>query len=202
MKPKQTLSFRYYPLLAVLYCYLPVQAQKKLHIGVKAGADFSNLSFKAIDPVTNTKTKTSMTFGIFLQIPLEKHFSIRPSLEYVSKGAYTSEVSVYSFIYSWREKIQLTYLDVPVNLLYDLPHKRNKVLVGGGPVISFLLDSYQEVRYAGNDIGVNIMTGYEWPIGASICLNYTQGLKNVAPNKSYGGKIQNHYFGLTIGYWF
>ena len=202
MKPKLTLPFRSYLLLAVLYSYHPVQAQKKLHIGVKAGAAFSNLSFKAIDPVTNTNTKPSITFGIFLKIPLEKNFSIRPSLEYVSKGAFTSEASVYSFIYSWREKIQLTYFEIPVNLLYELPHKRKKILMGGGPVISFLLDNYQEVRYAGNDIGVNIMTGYEWPIGASICLNYTQGLKNVAPNKSYGGKIQNHYFGLTIGYWF
>lgn len=203
MKPKLTLPFRCYLLLAVLYSYIPVQAQKKRpHIGLKAGAAFSNLSFKAVDPVTNTDTKTSVTFGVFLHIPVEGRFSIRPSIEYVSKGTRSNEFSGYNNFYGWGRNIPLYYIDIPINLLYDFPLKKNKILIGAGPVLSFLLNKNQDAIYASNDIGVNIMTGYEWPIGASICLNYTQGLKNIAPNKSYGGNIQNHYFGLTIGYWF
>ena len=199
MEPKLTLSLRYYLLLTVLYSYIPAQPQIA-HIGLKAGAVFSNISFKAVDPITGSDLKPSATFGVFVHIPVSKQFSIRPSLEYVSKGAFLNEniLSTARF----RSKLQFSYIDIPVNLLYSFPPGRNKVIAGGGPVISFLLHKEQDGRYANNDIGVNILAGYEWAIGASLCLNFTQGLKNIAPDKLNGENIQNHYFGLTIGYWF
>jgi len=201
MKPKLTLPLNYYLLLAILYAYIPAQAQKP-HIGVKAGAAFSNISAKAAGQAVNTDTKISVTFGVFLHIPVKGRFSIRPSVEYVPKGTRSSDFPGYATVYGWGRNIPFYYIDIPVNLFYEFPLKKNKVQVGAGPVISFLLNKSDYDSYTGNDIGVNIMTGYEWPIGASICLNYTQGLKNIAPNKSYGGNMQNHYFGLTIGYWF
>jgi len=199
MKPKLTLPPRYYLLLTVLYTYIPAQAQKP-HIGVKLGMAFSNVSIRAVDPIVETNTKTSVTFGFFVHIPVKGRFSIRPSMEYVSKGALSKQTIAYS--YRNPEKIQLEYLDVPLNFLHEFHLKKNKVIVGGGPVISVLLTKHPYEDYAGNDIGVNILAGYEWEIGASLSLNFTQGLKNIVADRKNGGNIQNHYFGFTIGYWF
>ena len=199
MEPKLTLPLRYYLLLTVLYSYIPAQSQKP-HVGLKTGIVSSNISFKAVDPIMGSDPKLSAMFGIFLYVPVTERFSIRPALEYVSKGAYYHE----NFFYTnnFRRKIQFSYFDFPVNLLYAFTNGRNKLMAGGGPVVSFLMNREEDHSYASKDIGVNIMAGYELAIGASFCLNFTQGLKNIAPNKSNGGNIQNHYFGLTIGYWF
>ena len=194
MKPKRTLQLRHYLLLAILYPFIPAQAQKA-HFGLKAGIACSNFSFRAVDPIDHTTPKLGVMFGMFVHIPLKGRFSIRPSVEYVSKGGHSG---VYFF-----DNIQLSYLDIPINLLYEVPLKRNKLLAGGGPVVSFLLNPRLGGQgYERHDLGVNIMAGYEWAIGASLSLNYTQGLKNILINKTNGGNIQNHYFGFTIGYWF
>jgi hypothetical protein len=199
MKSKRTLPLRYYLLLAILYPFIPAQAQKA-HFGMKAGVVFSNISFKAAEPIAETDKKASGTFGVFVHIPVKGRFSLRPSVEYVSKGAFATE---YFLTYPNRRKIQLSYFDIPVNLLYAIPLKKNKFIAGGGPVVSFLLSTkYSERGYDSYDLGVNVLAGYEWAIGASLCLNFTQGLKNVVANKTNGGKIQNYCYGFTIGYWF
>ena len=193
------LSLCHYLLPAILYPFIPAQAQKA-HFGMKAGVVFSNISFKAVEPIAETDKKASGTFGVFVNIPVKGRFSLRPSVEYVSKGAFATE---YFLTYPNRRKIQLSYFEIPVNLLYGIPHKRNKLIAGGGPVVGFLLSTeYSERGYEGYDLGVNVLAGYEWAIGASLCFNFTQGLKNVLANKTNGGNVQNFCYGFTIGYWF
>jgi hypothetical protein len=199
MKPKRMLQLRHYLLLAILFPFIPAQAQK-VHFGLKAGAVFSNISFKAVEPIAETDKKASGTFGVFVHIPVKGRFSLRPSFEYVSKGAFATE---YFLTYPNRRKIQLSYVEIPVNLLYEFPLKRNKLIAGGGPVVSFLLSTkYSEHGYDSYDIGANILAGYEWAMGASFCLNFTQGLKNILANKTNGGNVKNYCYGFTIGYWF
>lgn len=136
--------------------------------------------------------------GIFVHIPVKGRFSIRPAVEFVSKGANADNRFNN---YSYDEKIQLSYLDFPVNFLLEFPLKKNKWFAGGGPVLSFLLNKDSYPGFKGNDLGVNVVAFYEWAIGASLALNFTQGLKNVFNNRN-GGTIKNHYFGLTVGYRF
>jgi hypothetical protein len=199
MKSKRMIPLRHFLLLAFLYLFIPAQAQKA-HFGMKGGVVFSNISFKAAEPIAETDAKASGTFGVFVHIPVKGRFSLRPSVEYVSKGAFATE---YFLTYPNRRKIQLSYLDIPVNLLYGIPHKRNKLIAGGGPVVSFLLTTkFSERGYDNYDLGVNVLAGYELAMGASLCLNFTQGLKNVLANKTNGGNIKNYCYGLTIGYWF
>jgi hypothetical protein len=194
------LQLRLYLLLIILYPFIPAQAQK-VHFGIKAGAVYSNISFKAVDPIVTTDKKASATFGFFVHIPFKGRLSLRPSFEYVSKGAFTNEL--FLGIYPNRTKIQLSYLEIPVNLLYEWPLKRNKLLAGGGPVVSFLLNKqYGGQAYDNYDLGLNVLAGYEFALGVSFCLNFTQGFKNVVTRKMNGESIKNYCYGVTIGYWF
>jgi len=183
------------PLLASLQSF-----PQKPTFGIKAGAVFSNCNIEYSDTfyTSTTKTKTSFMAGIFVYIHAGKNFSFRPGIELVRKG--TNEKNKNSIYSSDR---QFTYLDFPLNALYEIKCKNEKkILVGGGPVISYFLRNDEDYSLANIDIGANVMLGYEWPIGASVNLNYTGGLKNVSTAKNYMSKLKNYYFGLSVGYWF
>lgn len=188
-------------LLHALLSVLHAQAQKP-RFGIKAGTAISNCRIKSTDPGTETSKKLSVSGGLFVHIPIGKKFSLRPGVEFVGKGAlitdsYTSSYNSYSFT----RQLKLSYLDVPINLLYEIPARSNKLLVGCGPVLSFLLNAGTNPGIYKNDIGANMLIGYEWPIGTSFFLNYTHGFKNI--NAYTGGnKIKNHYLGITLAYWF
>jgi hypothetical protein len=184
-------------LLPALLSILHAQAQKP-RFGIKAGTAISNCRIKSADPTAETSKKLSVTGGLFVHIPLNKKFSLRPGIEFVGKGALTTDR--YNS-YSYTRHLRLSYLDFPVNLLYEIPVRSNKLLFGGGPVLSFLLNKEWNQGIANSDFGVNLLAGYEWPIGASLFVNYTHGLKNVSAHTS-ANKITNYYFGITLAYWF
>ena len=183
------------PLLASLPSF-----PQKPKFGIKAGPVFSNCTIEYTDTfyTTTAKTKTSFMAGVFVYIHAGKNFSFRPGIELVRKGI--REKSKYS---SYSSPRNFTYLDFPLNALYETKCKNdNKILVGGGPVISYYITNDQQYGLATIDMGANVMLGYEWPIGASLNFNYTGGLKNVSAAKTYMSKLKNHYFGISVGYWF
>jgi hypothetical protein len=203
MKPTQLLSVRknataYACLFFVLFAVLPAKAQRP-RIGIKLGTAVTNCTIESTEPAIETSVKPSVTAGIFLHVPLKRRFSIRPSVEFVFKGAIINKK--YNSYTSMREYIRFSYLDIPVNFLYDLPLGPNKFFVGGGPVISFLLNKNANPGAAGNDLGANVLAGFEWPIGAAFMVNYTHGFKNVSAGR-YNETIKNYYIGITLGYWF
>jgi len=188
-------------LLIVLFSVLSAKAQKP-RIGIKAGTAISNCTIKSTEPVIATTTKASVTAGLFVHIRLRRRFSVRSGVEYVSKGALISTTYNDYYSYTVRGNLRFNYLDLPVNFLYDIPLGQNKLFTGGGPVISFLLNKNANPGVAGNDVGANILAGFEWPIGAAFIINYTHGFKNVSGNRYNETTIRNHYLGITLSYWF
>lgn len=190
-------------LLPALLSILHAQAQKP-RFGVKAGTVIANCRIKSADPGTETSKRLSVIGGVFVHIPINKKFSLRPGIEFVCKGSQiTGRYSDSYNSYSFTRQLQLSYLDFPVNLLYETPVRTNKLFFGGGPVLSFLMNKEWNRDIANNgDIGANLLAGYEWPIGASVFINYTQGFKNINAIHTNGNKITNYYFGITLGYWF
>ena len=188
--------------MPALLSILHAQAQKP-RFGVKAGITIANCRIKSADPGTGTSKRISVIGGVFVHIPINKKFSLRPGVEFVCKGSqimgkYNDPYNSYSFT----KELQLSYLDIPVNLLYEIPVRANKLFFGGGPVLSFLMNKIWNQGIANNDIGVNLLTGYEWPIGASVFINYTHGFKNISALYTNGNKVTNYYFGITVAYWF
>ncbi|MEO6730342.1 MAG: porin family protein [Ferruginibacter sp.] len=174
-----------------------VEAQKP-RFGIKAGAAISNCTYNASNtPSSVSKNKVGLLLGVMVHVPLSKNIAFRPGLDFVQKG-FRSATQAYSDNYT------LNYFDIPLNLLfYDRLH-RGKIIFGGGPVISFragdYLDTYP-LATTRSDIGLNILAGYEFPIGFFINTNYTYGLKNVSADKT-NSTIRNRYLGLNVGYLF
>jgi hypothetical protein len=87
--------------------------------------------------------------------------------------------------------------------MYAANAGKGKFIMGAGPVVGFLLgNNYRNYELKDIDIGVNVVSGYEWPIGFFVNVNHVRGLKNLSANKQYIGDFKNYYYGLSLGYMF
>lgn len=184
--------------ILILSNSLCVVAQKP-QFGIKAGAAISNCTFNASNtPPPVSKNKIGLLVGMQVHLPLSKKLAFRPGLDFVQKGM-PNDIQGYPVNYT------LNYFDIPLNLIFYDRLQRGKIFFGGGPVVGFrageYLDSYP-LATTRSDIGLNILAGYELPIGFFISTNYTYGLKNVSADKTNNGTIRNRYLGLNVGYLF
>jgi hypothetical protein len=165
--------------------------------GLKLGFAISKIDFDdktgAVNPSINTRT--GLIAGAFARIKLGDRAGFQPEVRIIGKG--WKETGYYSY--------DLTYLEFPLNLLYSPTGNKGTFFIGGGPAPavyigeSLFYGGYSDMK--GFDIGVNVLMGYEIPIGFSLSLHYTYGLANVNAVKN-DVSIKNRSFGLTAGYTF
>jgi Outer membrane protein beta-barrel domain len=172
----------------------------KIRFGIKAGIAIANLKLEYGPAVLSNghKSKMGVLSGIFLEMAAGKNASFQPELLLINKGM--KEKGGNSF------RTDLTYLELPLNLLYKKSTAKGSFFIGGGPAPSFYIG--ESVFYSGYqgfkkfDVGINILAGYELPIGFSINLHYTHGLLNITYDRSNFPVIKNRCAGLSVGYIF
>jgi hypothetical protein len=188
--------------------------------GLKGSFNFFNLSQK--DGSGNTienKMIPVLDAGLFYEIPVAPEFCIRPELLYTLKGAKMDKIV--------DTKTHLSYVELPVLLLYKGALSDGYVLLGFGPYLSMgvsgtiktsnlnydikfknditAVESLTGAFFRPLDFGGKIMVGYEFGIGLSAAINASYGMSNINP-KIAGDKpeatTRNVGFGLTLGYRF
>ena len=149
----------------------------KLRFGIKAGAAIASMQVKYRSvPADFSENKLGGIVGVLIRTPLKGSLYFQPELLMVGKG-YKEKQSGYD------SRVDLTYIELPLNLLYKFSTSKGGVFIGGGPAPAFLIG--ENIFYFGNqnskefDFGINVLAGYELPIGFSINLNYTHGLVNL-----------------------
>jgi hypothetical protein len=204
--------------LATTVFALGTKAQDKTTFGVRAGLNFQNLNGEREDGSSlNTKIKTGVHLGINVEVPIAPDFYIQPGLLLSTKGAKDKD---------WRKvNYRLTYLEIPINLLFKPELADGKLLLGFGPYVAFAVGgsytnangnkrSYEfdnKVTLDENngrpyvkrmDVGLNLLAGYELSNKLSFQLNAQLGMTNIAPKiEGYGrDKMKNTGFGVSVGY--
>ncbi|WP_127126647.1 porin family protein [Pseudoflavitalea rhizosphaerae] len=197
-----------------------VSAQSKTTFGVRAGANFTNLNGKdEEDNKLENKMKVGFHVGVNAEIPLADEFYLQPGVLFSTKGAkLDGEGDV---------KMNLGYIEVPVNFLYKADLGEGKLLLGVGPYvgigitgkvkgdggeadIKFTNDAKMEdmgkVPLKRIDAGGNLLFGYEFANKFSVQLNAQLGMLNLVPKfegeKPENEKIKNTGFGVSVGYRF
>lgn len=202
------------------------QENPKTSFGILGGINFQNLNGKDYD---GEKLSNDMIIGyhagINLQIPIVPDFYFQPGLLYSTKGAKSTDGLIES-------TYNLSYIELPINLLYKSLLGNGYIMVGFGPYISYgimgkakhegggqSLESdieFQNVVEVGDplltsyfkpfDAGGNIIVGYEMAGGLFLHLNTQFGMLNIYPeDKRFpDGKteIRNTGFGVSLGYQF
>ncbi len=183
---------------------LSINAQLK--IGLKAGFLISNnkVDYTYRNTGYSSEAKKGGLFGLVADWPLSKNTFFRSGLEVVIKGSKERRrgTGIYGN-YNYAISQPLTYLDVPVNLMYAANAGKGKFIIGAGPVIGILLsNSYRNYSLKEIDIGTKVVAGYEWPIGFFVNVTHVRGLKNISSDKQLVSDFKNFYYSLSLGYMF
>lgn len=166
-----------------------MQAQG-VNFGVKAGANFSNLTGDI-----DSEGITSFHAGAVLELNLVPTFSIQ------AEGLFSSQGGKAKFeaegVVGVAEDINLDYISVPVMAkFYVLP---NSLSVMAGPQFSFLVDEAEEA-WDTKSFDMAAAGGVELKIIAGLFAQarYTIGLTDVSDNID----AKNAVFQLSVGYFF
>lgn len=108
-------------------------ARTKLHVGIKAGANFSNVYDARGDRFT-ADPKFGFAGGAFLQVPIGRYLGIHPEVLFSQKGYKGSGMTDEGYSYSYYRTSD--FLDVPVFIAFK-PFRHLTLL--GGPQYSYLL---------------------------------------------------------------
>ncbi|MET3979435.1 hypothetical protein ABIB62_002021 [Mucilaginibacter sp. UYP25] len=182
--------------------------------GIRGGANFATLSASASasgSSVTYTSgTLTTFSAGVFADFKLGG-VSIQPALNFTGKGGKEESDGDVA-------KINLYYLQVPVNIVYHIPVVIGNIYLGAGPYAAVGVIAKSKVTSGGvtestdlsfgsdagdikrTDFGLNGIAGVEFKGGFLAGLNYDLGLSNISNDDTV--KTKKRVFGVSIGYKF
>jgi hypothetical protein len=198
--------------------------------GIRGGINFQNINGKDQDgnKLTNDLV-TRFNLGVNAEIPVGTDFYFQPGLLFTTKGAKNEQVVFGQNVIS---TVNLSYLELPLNLIYKPALGAGHLLLGFGPYVALGVggkvkyeedgsNQQQDVKFKNNvkasdaidvvyfkplDAGANLLAGYEFHNKLSFQLNTQLGLTKINPE--YEGaaddksSFKNTGFGLSLGYRF
>lgn len=194
--------------------------------GLLGGVNFQNLNGKDID---GDQLDNDMIIGYHIganvQIPIAPEFFFQPGLLFSTKGAKTTTGPVTS-------TYNLSYIELPLNLVYKGLLGTGYVMVGFGPYVGYGImgkakheggsisyesdieftnsvdagDPLTDTYFKPLDVGGNIFAGYEMAGGLFFQLNAQLGMLKINPEDNRFSEnelsLKNTGFGLSLGYRF
>lgn len=204
----------------LLFSTLALQAQ--IGFGILGGVNFQNINGKNSngDKLENGLL-TGFHAGVNVNIPMATDFYFQPGLLYTVKGAnnefFTPPLKASG---DYTTTTKLSYIELPLNLLYRPQLGNGYLLLGFGPYVAYGIggkettqlnstsferpvefentvsswsDLISNAYYRPFDAGANILFGYELAMGAFIQMNAQLGLLNIKPEYEWISDDQSTY---------
>lgn len=185
--------------------------------GFTGGVVFANYNSKMDGEKDNANSRIGITGGVLVDIPFGEHFSIQPALNFVQKGI--KDEQTFGGV-TEKTSLNINCIEVPLNFLFNASGNTGNFFIGAGP--SFAIGISGKVKYDdgtnslsedlkfGNsddadikslDLGANFITGYCFPNGLMLAVNYNRGLSNLLPGTAAdNGTLKSNYFGIKLGF--
>ncbi|MBO0359839.1 PorT family protein [Hymenobacter sp. BT186] len=205
--------------VAAAFALAPAAHAQGIRLGVKAGANLSNLSGDLTDE-DRFQNKVGFHGGVMLNVGLidDGFLSLQPEVLFSQKGFEFDENRLFG-LYNNKGNVTYNYLDVPVLLKI----KAGGFYVEAGPQYSYLLKIKDESTrtIAGvitarsesernidninrNELGYAAGLGYQSELGLLIGLRYNGSLTDFAKNNTYyNGELRNarnSVFQASVGF--
>lgn len=203
-----------------------------VRFGLKAGVAFPKLkvsgSVLESEEAESLKANTSFYVGGTVEIPVSDIFSVQSGLTYIGKGAKAEEsATMGADSYRVVGKINLSYLELPVNAVFKFNAGQGSLFFGAGAYYGYALNGKTKVEatvtidgqtdkdsetddlifgnteaddFKRGDFGLNFLAGYQLANGFNIHGGYGLGLRNISP--STDGKVKNRGFSVGVGFSF
>jgi hypothetical protein len=190
-------------LLPVTLVIAQIGERGKTTFAVLGGVNFQNFTGKNF---SGNKLENDLIIGfhagVNAQIPIVPDFYFQPGLMFSTKGAKSSEGSV-------TNTVSLSYVELPLNLVYKGKLGSGFVFIGFGPYIGYgisgkskfqgnlvgpfesdvvfknevaITDPLTSVYFRPFDVGGNIFVGYEMAMGLFLQLNTQLGMIKINPD--------------------
>jgi len=182
--------------------------KQRAHIGIKAGANLSNV-IQDVNENTTNGAKAGFVGGLFVELPIVTGFSIQPEVLFSQKG-YKSEGNFLGTAYEY--KLTSNFIDVPLLAKFK-PSENFGIVIG--PQFSFLTSTKTNftVKNAGfeatndednDNLRKNILggvVGIEAGAGPVVFdLRYNLDFQsNNGEGSTYSPKYKNQVLSLTAG---
>ncbi|KLT67524.1 hypothetical protein AB669_02185 [Pedobacter sp. BMA] len=200
--------------------------REPLKIGVKAGVTFPNIhtSNDAIaydgGGIKESDINTSFYFGATVNLPVGKNLSVQPGFSVSGKG---TKVSYYSYLPNSPSSaiINLTYLELPANLVLVFPFKAGSFFVGLGPYVAYALSGTAKYTFSNTniatqtkqaiefgstknfkrfDLGGNALAGYTFGNGINIHSGISASAFKISNSSDTYLDARNLVFSAGLGY--
>ena len=181
-------------LIFVPFLYAEANAQEVLHLGIKGGVNFTNLSSEYF---AGHNMKTGYHLGLLAEVDLGSRFSVQPELLYSTRGADAELLTLGGSPIT--DEISLDYIQVPVLANFELFPRFS---LQAGPSFNFLVDeksrNYRKQNVNDFEFGGAVGASYKLYSGLFADFRYDQGFTNVLD----GAHSRNSGFQLGLGYMF
>ncbi|RZK57481.1 MAG: PorT family protein [Pedobacter sp.] len=193
-------------------------AQSPVKFGVKAGLALPNMSISAGGISVGFDSRASFYVGGTADFSISNTFSIQPGLTFISKGTkFNGDDFELEDISTGSNSatLNLSYIEIPVNLLANFKAGSGKVFFGAGPYYAFAVDAYaksggiketidfDEDGFKRGDFGINFLGGFQFYKGLNVHAGYGLGISSVVDNEEeIDFKFKNKVFTVGLGYTF
>lgn len=148
-------------LLYFFSCFFCTYGQSELNIGIKGGANFTFFKVKEGNFGTNPETATSFYFGTFINVDIDKDFSIQSEILFLTLNDFN-------------------VLNAPLYIKYDVGHNL-KLLVG--PSLNYFFQFFTNKF----KVRADISTAYMITDTLDFHIKYALGFKEITPNGLFIG---------------
>ena len=126
-----------------------VQAQ--ITLGGRAGLSFTNMSVKydgkKPDKEDRGKLKPGFQMGVTGEYVLNSEFSVQSGLIFATQGLrYESSGDDWGLTYDTKTKMNISYLQIPINALYQMDMDDLKLVLMAGPYFGFALSGKTQTK--------------------------------------------------------
>lgn len=224
-------------ILVTAVCAFAQTSQVKF--GIKTGVTFPTISanggasaYDGPEP-PDYKMNTSFYLGGTVDIPVSAVFSIQPGLTLIGKGGraqvYNSNFEPGSnlYIFEGSYKLNIMYLEIPVNAVFSFNVGDGNIFFGAGPYYGFGIGgkikidgvetradikanekSERDVKFGNDeefkrgDFGLNLLAGYQLKNGFNIHAGYGLGLKTITSENIRFYQEKNRVLSVGVGFSF
>ncbi|WP_304068881.1 porin family protein [Pedobacter glucosidilyticus] len=211
-------------LLAILVM-ATITASAQTKFGLKGGVNLANVNISSQGINLSPDALTSFHLTGFTEFALGEKFAIQPGLSFQGKG-FKFKLEDEDSGMSVEAQANLSYLEIPVNAVLNLPVGEGSLFLGAGPYAAFGLFGKQEGSVFGEDVvgeddkvsfgsgeeddfsatdfGLNLMAGYRLKSGLLFNVGYGIGLSNMIPESQREGdsKANNKVLSFSVGFAF
>jgi hypothetical protein len=178
-------------LLASVALAITTSAKAQVQVGVMAGANANNQIDHYTGQTTNNQLKVGFHAGGLVDFGISRNFSIQDGLMYIMKGGQQEREFVNAGITSQiKDKLTLSYIEMPLTFVYKLPVGSGRFMIGAGGYAAVCVNANDKYKYQATMDGseVSAMT--------------MEGGKDLTIGNDAGEQIKRLDFGATglLGY--